>query len=117
MHGVSLWQPKAEAWVCQPDLLVSSGRSKHRLRVPADREHLFQLGLPLLINSRPSHALQRAVKDGKDRFPFEMATDTGKTLTAAAVIKLFLRSGNARRVLFLVDRLELEDHHGAAAAL
>ena len=49
------------------------------------------------------------MKDGKDRFLFEMATGTGKTLTAAAVIKLFLRSGNARRVLFLVDRLELED--------
>lgn len=54
-------------------------------------------------------ALQQAVKDGKDRFLFEMATGTGKTLTAAAVIKLFLRSGNAQRVLFLVDRLELED--------
>jgi type I restriction enzyme, R subunit len=55
------------------------------------------------------HALQGAVKDGKDRFLFEMATGTGKTLTSAAVIKLFLKSGNARRVLFLVDRLELED--------
>lgn len=55
------------------------------------------------------HALQQAVKDSKDRFLFEMATGTGKTLTAAAVIKLFLRSGNTRRVLFLVDRLELED--------
>jgi len=55
------------------------------------------------------HALQRSVKDGKDRFLFEMATGTGKTLTAAAVIKLFLKSRNARRVLFLVDRLELED--------
>ena len=53
--------------------------------------------------------LQAAVGDGKDRFLFEMATGTGKTLTAAAVIKLFLRSGNVRRVLFLVDRLELED--------
>lgn len=55
------------------------------------------------------HAIQQSVRDGKDRFLFEMATGTGKTLTAAAVIKLFLRSGNARRVLFLVDRLELED--------
>ncbi|KVW94299.1 DEAD/DEAH box helicase family protein [Thiobacillus denitrificans] len=55
------------------------------------------------------HVLQQAVQDGKERFLFEMATGTGKTLTAAAVIKLFLRSGNARRVLFLVDRLELED--------
>jgi type I restriction enzyme R subunit len=55
------------------------------------------------------YALQSAVRDGKDRFLFEMATGTGKTLTAAAVIKLFLRTGNALRVLFLVDRLELED--------
>lgn len=55
------------------------------------------------------HQLQAAVRDGKDRFLFEMATGTGKTLTAAAVVKLFLRTGNARRVLFLVDRLELED--------
>ncbi len=53
-------------------------------------------------------ALQRAVKGAADRFLFEMATGTGKTLVAAAVIKLFLRSRNARRVLFLVDRLELE---------
>jgi type I restriction enzyme R subunit len=37
-----------------------------------------------------------------------MATGTGKTLVSAAVIKLFLRTGNAKRVLFLVDRLELE---------
>ncbi len=58
---------------------------------------------------RAIHALQQAVQNDKDRFLFEMATGTGKTLTAAAVIKLFLRSGNARRVLFLVDRLELED--------
>ena len=53
--------------------------------------------------------MQQAVKNGNDRFLFEMATGTGKTLTAAAVIKLFLRSGNASRVLFLVDRLELEE--------
>jgi type I restriction enzyme R subunit len=54
-------------------------------------------------------AIQHAVKQGKDRFLLEMATGTGKTLTSAAIIKLFLRSANARRVLFLVDRLELED--------
>lgn len=54
-------------------------------------------------------ALQKAVRSGQTRFLFEMATGTGKTLTAAAVIKLFIRTGNAKRVLFLVDRLELED--------
>jgi type I restriction enzyme R subunit len=45
----------------------------------------------------------------KDRFLLEMATRTGKTLTSATVIRLVLRTKNARRVLFLVDRLELED--------
>lgn len=54
-------------------------------------------------------ALQESAKAGNQRFLFEMATGTGKTLISAAVIKLFLKSGNARRVLFLVDRLELED--------
>ena len=55
------------------------------------------------------HALQKAAAEGNDRFLFEMATGTGKTLISGAVIKLFLRTGNAKRVLFLVDRLELED--------
>ncbi|MFA7082841.1 MAG: DEAD/DEAH box helicase family protein, partial [Bacteroidales bacterium] len=54
-------------------------------------------------------ALQKSVKKGNQRFLFEMATGTGKTLTAAAVIRLFLRSGNAHRILFLVDRIELEN--------
>ena len=60
------------------------------------------------------HAIQDAVAKNSDRFLFEMATGTGKTLTAAAVIRLFLRTGNARRVLFLVDRLELEDQANKA---
>jgi len=58
---------------------------------------------------RAVHALQKSAGKGNNRFLFEMATGTGKTLTAAALIKLFLRTGNARRVLFLVDRLELEE--------
>lgn len=63
---------------------------------------------------RAAQAIQAAVKEGKTRFLLEMATGTGKTLTAAAIIKLFLRTGNARRVLFLVDRLELEDQANKA---
>ncbi|MFC1752673.1 DEAD/DEAH box helicase family protein [Thermoproteota archaeon] len=52
--------------------------------------------------------IQRVVSEGKNRFLYEMATGTGKTLVSAAIIKLYLRTNNARRVLFLVDRLELE---------
>ncbi len=62
---------------------------------------------PYQLNALKS--IQTAVQQGSSRFLFEMATGTGKTLVAAAAIKMFLRSGNATRVLFLVDRLELED--------
>ena len=55
------------------------------------------------------HALQESARQENDRYLFEMATGTGKTLISAAIIKLFLKTGNAKRILFLVDRLELED--------
>lgn len=71
-----------------------------------DKHHLKKLRT-YQLNAIKS--LQEAAKYKKQRFLFEMATGTGKTLVSAAVIKLFLRSGNAQRVLFLVDRLELED--------
>lgn len=54
-------------------------------------------------------SIQRSVQNGNDRFLLEMSTGTGKTSVAAAIIKLFLRTSNANRVLFLVDRIELEE--------
>ncbi len=53
-------------------------------------------------------ALQKAASPSQHRFLFEMATGTGKTLLSAAIAKLYLRTENATRILFLVDRLELE---------
>jgi len=53
-------------------------------------------------------AVQGAAREGKTRFLLEMATGTGKTKTCAAIIKLFLKTGAVNRVLFLVDRIELE---------
>ena len=41
------------------------------------------------------------------KFLLEMATGTGKTLLCAALIRRFLKTRNAERVLFIVDRLEL----------
>jgi len=59
-------------------------------------------------------AIQAAASQGKKRYLLEMATGTGKTMTCAAIVKLFLRTGNAKRVLFLVDRIELEKQAQAA---
>ena len=41
------------------------------------------------------------------KFLLEMATGTGKTLLCAALIRRFLVTRNAERVLFIVDRIEL----------
>ena len=74
-------------------------------------QYLRDEGLPILrpYQLKAIQALQRSAEVGNDRFLFEMATGTGKTLVSGAVIKLFLRTGNAKRILFLVDRLELEE--------
>ena len=75
------------------------------------KELVFNLKLRFLryYQLEAVKAVQKAVSEGKKRFLLEMATGTGKTLTSAAIIKLFYRPGNARRILFLVDRLELEE--------
>lgn len=79
--------------------------------IESSKDFIWRNGLRFLrhYQLKAIESLQNAVRDGKDRFLFEMATGTGKTLTSAGVIRLFLRTKNARRVLFLVDRLELED--------
>ena len=41
------------------------------------------------------------------KFLLEMATGTGKTLLCAALLRRFLVTRNAERVLFIVDRIEL----------
>jgi type I restriction enzyme R subunit len=67
-----------------------------------------KLGFLRPYQQRAIERVQEEAKKGATRFLFEMATGTGKTLTSAAIIKLFLKTGNATRILFLVDRLELE---------
>lgn len=100
----------------RPDYIVLTQNPNYqkdpRWNNESQREGLiFQTGLKFL---RPYqldavHSVQKAVEKGNNRFLLEMATGTGKTLVAAGIIKLYLRTGNARRVLFLVDRLELEN--------
>jgi superfamily II DNA or RNA helicase len=50
---------------------------------------------------------QQFDRDGRRKFLLEMATGTGKTLLCAALIRRFLATRNAERVLFIVDRIEL----------
>jgi type I restriction enzyme, R subunit len=116
--GLSLFTPNREALANETvadDYIVLTKKPDYK----TDPSWLNEMSRPDFIKTyklrflRPYQvkaitAIQKAVKEGKDRFLFEMATGTGKTLVSAAIIKLFRRTGNARRTLFLVDRLELE---------
>ncbi|MFH0828780.1 MAG: DEAD/DEAH box helicase family protein [Candidatus Kerfeldbacteria bacterium] len=57
---------------------------------------------------RAMDAIAKGFDDtGRRKFLLEMATGTGKTLLCAALIRRFLKTRNAERVLFIVDRIEL----------
>lgn len=118
--AIKNWQPNREALVneiVERDYIVQVQMPDYAERpgwkgtVNHSKDFIWNNSLKFLreYQLRAIQHLQRAAGKGKDRFLFEMATGTGKTLTSAAVIRLFLRTENARRVLFLVDRLELED--------
>ena len=87
----------SSVWKSQDDELITKYCLENGIRVLRD----YQLNA--------IKAVQTAIKDGKTRFLLEMATGTGKTLTSAGIIKMFIRSEVAKRVLFLVDRIELEN--------
>jgi type I restriction enzyme R subunit len=51
--------------------------------------------------------LERSFRDNRPRALLQMATGSGKTLTAISSIYRLIKFGGARRVLFLVDRTNL----------
>ena len=117
--GYNEYKPKPEALINEPvkeDYIVVTqnpdyAKDPRWIDETQRKNFLDENKLRLLrkYQVRAIERIQEETRNGRDRYLFEMATGTGKTLTAAAVIKLFLRTGNAKRVLFLVDRLELEE--------
>jgi type I restriction enzyme R subunit len=100
----------------QEDYIVLTQKADYRIdpRWTDEAQHQKLIEAEALKFLRPYQlraikSLQDSAAKNNDRYLFEMATGTGKTLLSAAIIKLFLKSGNAKRILFLVDRLELED--------
>jgi type I restriction enzyme, R subunit len=73
--------------------------------------YLQSLRHDLILRGYQIRAMDEVAKgfddSGRRRFLLEMATGTGKTLLCAALIRRFLLSRNAERVLFVVDRIEL----------
>lgn len=74
-------------------------------------EYLHALRPDLTLRGYQIRAMEEIAKGYDDanrrKFLLEMATGTGKTLLCAALIRRFLVTRNAERVLFIVDRIEL----------
>src|ERR1700730_5582137 len=74
-------------------------------------EYLRGLKYDLMLRRYQIRAMDEIAKlfdgEGRRKFLLEMATGTGKTLLCAALIRRFLSTRNAERVLFIVDRIEL----------
>jgi type I restriction enzyme, R subunit len=73
-------------------------------------EYLNHLRPDLTLRGYQIRAMDEIAKgydEAGHRILLEMATGTGKTLLCAALIRRFLVTRNAERVLFIVDRIEL----------
>ncbi len=112
---------KAQKWQPNPAGMVSLQIDENYIAVSQDSNWLnyteeekklakINKGIRILRDYQLDavKTIQRDYSKGQRRFLLEMATGTGKTLLSAAIIKMFIRSGNADRILFFVDRLELE---------
>ena len=78
---------------------------------PVTPEYLRHLKHDLTLRRYQIRAMDEVAKlfdtEARRKFLLEMATGTGKTLLCAALIRRFLTTRNAERVLFIVDRIEL----------
>jgi type I restriction enzyme, R subunit len=74
-------------------------------------DYLRRLRPDLILRSYQIRAMDEIARGydvaGLRKFLLEMATGTGKTLLCAVLIRRFLLTRNAERVLFIVDRIEL----------
>ena len=91
---------------------ISPEDLQRRADLKSIKKPLSQIEHSIDIADRPyqkeaSYIIAELYDQGKRAFLLEMATGTGKTRLAAAIIDRFLRSHQAERILFIVDRIEL----------
>jgi type I restriction enzyme R subunit len=95
---------------------ISAFHTPSALREMLDRNRAAELdtlaALPANPYLRPyqheaNEAIEQAIRDRKRKMLLAMATGTGKTVTLVNEVYRLMKSGVARRVLFLVDRRAL----------
>lgn len=99
-----------------PQREVQGFHTRDELALYLERRHLRQDPRTLAVNSaitgrpyqlRAIRAMVEALATGRRRGLLTMATGTGKTRMAVALVDLLMRANLVKRVLFLADRQEL----------
>jgi len=95
------WVQSTGAHTTADDTRPSTLRSRLRAMPDLQQGTLFQNQIRAITN------LERSFRDDRPRALVQMATGSGKTITAVSAIYRLIKFGGARRVLFLVDRKNL----------
>ena len=107
-----VWEPAAEAHPRRIATLPSQLDLERLLALREQRRDPLSIPIDDRIAGRDYQrecidTLCQEIKQGRRKLLVEMATGTGKTRMAAALIKRLLEAGLVSRVLFLVDRIAL----------
>jgi type I restriction enzyme, R subunit len=95
-----------EGWHSPEDLELLLSQDDHDADKRLEEEDITKLGLRY-YQQNAVLAVEKALKEGKRRMLVAMATGTGKTRTAIALMYRLIKSKKCRRILFLVDRNSL----------
>ncbi|MFY9342268.1 MAG: type I restriction-modification enzyme R subunit C-terminal domain-containing protein [Planctomycetota bacterium] len=95
------WVQTTGAHTTADDSKPATLRSRLRAMPELHRGSLYANQVRAITN------LERSFRDNRPRALVQMATGSGKTITAVSAIYRLIKFGGARRVLFLVDRTNL----------
>jgi type I restriction enzyme R subunit len=111
-NEVLFWEWRREAYPHPVKTFFKQDDLERRLASLTLRKDVLNVPIDVKIAGRDYQqdciqTVSREIKRGRRKLLIEMATGTGKTRTAAALIKRLFEANAITRVLFLVDRIPL----------
>jgi len=109
---VLFWEWQSEAYAHPVKTFFKQDDLERRFATRQLHHDLLSVAIDLKIAGRDYQqeciqTVSKEIKQGRRKLLIEMATGTGKTRTAAALIKRLFEANAITRVLFLVDRIPL----------